>query len=62
MVQGITASFLFRVPLSWLLANLENATLTHIGLAAPLATVYGIIFSIISFIIIVKKQNKLMKN
>jgi len=60
MLQGITASFLFRVPLSWLLANIEGASLMTIGFAAPLATVYGIIFCIIAYIFIAKKQNKLM--
>ena len=47
MIQGITSSFLVRFPLSWLFARMEGATLAHIGLAAPLATVYGIVFFIV---------------
>ena len=49
MVQGITSSFLVRFPLSWLLARMDGATLAHIGLASPLATVYGILFFTICY-------------
>ena len=44
MVQGISASFLVRVPLSYLFSIQKGATLTTIGYAVPLASVYGIIF------------------
>ncbi len=44
MLQGITASFLVRVPLSYLFSIQEGATLVDIGLAVPAASVYGIIF------------------
>lgn len=62
MIQGISSSFFVRVPLSWLFAKLENSSLQTIGFAAPLATVYGIIFCVICYIIVSKKQNRLMKN
>ena len=44
MLQGITASFLVRVPLSYLFSLKEGATLVDIGIAVPLASVYGIVF------------------
>ena len=49
MIQGITSSFLLRVPASYLLSITKGATLTRIGLAAPLATVYGIVFYLICY-------------
>ena len=42
MAQGITSSFLVRVPASYLLSITKGATLARIGLAAPIATIYGI--------------------
>ncbi len=44
MLQGISSALLVRVPLSWVLSRMDGATLGRIGLAAPLTTVYGIIF------------------
>ena len=50
MLQGITASFLVRVPFSYLFSIKEGATLIDIGLAVPIASVYGIIFFTIYYI------------
>lgn len=47
MLQGITASFLVRVPLSWFFSRQPGATLFDIGLAVPAASLYGIVFFII---------------
>lgn len=44
MIQGITASFLFRVPLSYIFSLKPNASLVDIGIAVPLTSVYGILF------------------
>ena len=44
MLQGITASFLVRVPLSYVFSLKDGASLFDIGLAVPLASVYGIVF------------------
>lgn len=44
MIQGISASFLVRVPFSYLFSILPDANLVTIGTAVPLASVYGIIF------------------
>lgn len=44
MLQGITSSFLVRVPLSWLFSRMPGATLQDVGLAVPAASVYGSLF------------------
>lgn len=44
MLQGITASFLIRVPLSYYFSLKEGASLFDIGMAVPATSVYGILF------------------
>ena len=51
MIQGISSSFIMRIPLSYAFSKIPGATLTTIGYAVPLTTVYGIVFFIIAFII-----------
>lgn len=58
MIQGITSSFLIRVPLSWLFCVLSGSSLSAIGLAAPLSSLYGIIFFTISYEVMQKKTAK----
>ena len=58
MVQGISASFLVRVPLSYLFSIQKGATLTTIGYAVPLASVYGIIFFTICYLVFLRKMKK----
>lgn len=55
MLQGITSSFLIRVPLSWLFSRMPGATLQDVGLAVPAASVYGILFFLICYI----RQNRI---
>ena len=50
MVQGITSAFCIRIPVSILMSRLPETSLTMVGLAAPISTVYGIIFFIFCFI------------
>ena len=50
MLQGITASFLVRVPLSYLFSIQPGANLLTIGLAVPAASVYGIVFFTVCYI------------
>lgn len=49
MAQGVTSSFLVRVPASYLLSLGEGASLLRIGFAAPIATVYGIVLYLICY-------------
>ena len=58
MIQGITSSFLVRFPVSWLMSITEGTNLTRIGLAAPIATIYGIIFYMICYIIMRRQEKK----
>lgn len=55
MIQGITASFLCRVPLSYLFSLKEGVTLVDIGIAVPLTSVYGIVFFTICYVIFLKR-------
>ncbi|MDO4174011.1 MAG: MATE family efflux transporter [Eubacteriales bacterium] len=58
MMQGITASFLVRVPLSYVFSLREGATLVDIGIAVPLASVYGIVFFTICYLITTRKMKQ----
>lgn len=58
MIQGITASFFVRVPLSYLFSLKEGATLVDIGIAVPLASVYGIIFFTICYIFTTRRMKE----
>ena len=58
MIQGISASFLVRVPLSYLFSLKKGATLVDIGIAVPLASVYGIVFFSICYILFLRRQKK----
>lgn len=44
MVQGITLAFCIRIPVSIFMAGLPDTSLTLVGLATPITTVYGIFF------------------
>ncbi|MFR0985774.1 MAG: MATE family efflux transporter [Frisingicoccus sp.] len=61
MFQGITASFLVRVPLSYLFSLKPNATLVDIGLAVPAASVYGILFFTVCYIFYLRSYRKKME-
>ncbi len=58
MIQGMTASFLCRVPFSYLFSLKEGATLVDIGIAVPLTSVYGIVFFSICYVVFQKKQRR----
>ena len=45
MAQGLAQSFLVRLPMSYIMSIQPNASLTNIGLAAPSATVFGILLN-----------------
>lgn len=56
MVQGITSSFLVRVPLSYLFSIQPNASLVTIGAAVPITSVYGILFFTVCYAAFQKKM------
>ena len=49
MIQGLAQSFLVRLPISYIMSIQPNASLTYIGLAAPAATVFGIVLCLIYY-------------
>ena len=49
MIQGISSAFCIRIPVSILMSRLPDTSLMMVGLAAPIATIYGIIFFMICF-------------
>ncbi len=58
MLQGLAQSFIIRLPMSYFMSIRPNASLTYIGMAAPTATVFGIILCLIYFIVIEKKEKE----
>ena len=57
MAQGLAQTFLVRIPMSYFMSIQPDASLTKIGLAAPTATVFGIILCSIYFAVLRKKEN-----
>lgn len=60
MIQGMTSAFLIRIPVSIFMSRLPNASLTLVGLATPITTVYGIIFFTICFVLL--RRSRKQKN
>jgi len=58
MIQGITSAFFIRIPVSIFMSRLPDASLILVGLATPITTVYGIIFFLICFAGLAKKNRK----
>jgi putative MATE family efflux protein len=62
MIQGITSAFCVRIPVSIMMSKLPGASLTMVGLATPITTVYGIIFFLICFALLRKQSDSQAKN
>lgn len=58
MLQGIAQTFLVRLPMSYLMSIRQDASLTGIGLAAPSATVFGIVLNAVFFAVYTKKMRR----
>ncbi len=58
MLQGLTQTLLVRLPLAYYMSIQPNASLTRIGLAAPVATCFGIVLNVIFFIHMTKQRVK----
>lgn len=56
MLQGIAQTFLVRLPMSYIMSIQPDASLTMVGLAAPCATVFGIVINVVYFIVLNKKN------
>lgn len=56
MIQGLVQTLLVRLPVSYFMSIQPNASLTRIGLAAPISTAVGIILNVGFFIYLVRRQ------
>ena len=58
MTQGLIQTLLVRLPLAYFMSIQPNASLTKIGLAAPISTIVGIILNVGFFLYLEKKERK----
>ena len=56
MTQGLIQTLLVRLPFAYVMSIQPNASLTMIGLAAPVSTTVGVIMSVIYYICINRKK------
>lgn len=56
MTQGVFQTLLVRLPFAYVMSIQPNASLTMIGLAAPVSTTVGVIMSVIYYICINRKS------
>lgn len=56
MIQGLVQTLLVRLPMAYFMSIQPNASLTHIGLAAPASTAVGIILNVGFYIYLNRKQ------
>ena len=62
MIQGLVQTLLVRLPLAYVMSIQPHASLTKIGLAAPVATCFGIVLNVIFYLIITRKMEWERKN
>ncbi|MCR4729257.1 MAG: MATE family efflux transporter [Lachnospiraceae bacterium] len=62
MLMGILQSLIVRLPLSYYMSIRPNANLTGVGLAAPTATVFGILLGIVYYLYLRKKKVIVIEN
>ncbi|MBR6514041.1 MAG: MATE family efflux transporter [Clostridia bacterium] len=56
MIQGITSAFAVRIPVSYIMSLGDNPSLTKIGMAVPVSTIFGIIVCTLYYLYTNKKQ------
>ncbi len=59
MLQGMISAICIRIPVSLYMSRLANTNLTLVGLAAPISSVFGILFFSVCFYIVFKKDKAL---
>ncbi len=52
-------TFIVRLPVAYIMATQPDPSLTMIGIAAPLATVFGILINTLYFAYFVEKEKKI---
>lgn len=58
MLQGILQTFLVRLPFAYFMSIQSDASLTKIGFAAPLSTMFGIVLNVCYFVYVTRKMKK----
>ena len=58
MVQGLVQTLLVRLPMAYFMSIQPNASLTKIGLAAPVSTAVGIVLNVGFFIYFTRREKK----
>lgn len=62
MIQGVFGAFCVRIPVVFLMSQIDNASLFHIGLGSPISSATQIILCVIAYCIYQSKLNKKIKN
>ncbi len=60
MVQSLVQTLLVRLPLAYIMSIQPDASLSAIGLSAPIATTVGIVLNVCYFVFLEKKEKKNM--
>lgn len=58
MVQGLVQTLLVRLPFAYMMSIQPNASLTKIGLAAPVSTTVGIILNVLFYLYLSRKKKE----
>lgn len=58
MIQGVVQTLLVRLPLAYVMSIQPNASLTSIGLSAPVATIFGIVLNVAFFLWLNRRTEK----
>ena len=56
MIQGLVQTLLVRLPFAYYMSIQPDASLTKIGLAAPVATIFGIVLNVVFYILCNRKD------
>ena len=59
LLQGVAQSFLVRLPMAYVMSRLFPDSLVYIGIAAPAATMFGIMINCVYYFIYSKRQLEL---
>ena len=57
MVQSLMQTLLVRLPLAYIMSIQPNASLTYIGLAAPVSSLVGIILNVVFYTVMNRKRS-----
>ena len=57
MIQGLMQTLIVRLPVAYVMSMGPDPSLTRIGLAAPLATLFGIVINVVYFFYFKKKKS-----